>query len=67
MTLAELGRTIALEKGWVLRHPFDSRNPGTPDEVFGYALRNEEELEWTMLLLRISPAYASGEIKGRVE
>jgi hypothetical protein len=48
MTLAELGRTAALEKGWVLRHPFDSRNPGTPDAVFGYAPCNEEELECTM-------------------
>lgn len=58
MTLPESLRTLALQKGWALRHPFAVRGLGSPDVVFVFAPRNEEELTWAKALLLASHAYA---------
>ncbi|HMW18717.1 MAG TPA: DUF5519 family protein [Accumulibacter sp.] len=60
LTLPEPYRTMAIGKGWVLRHPFALRNPAAADAVFVFAPRDREELAWTKLLLQISHAYAHG-------
>lgn len=60
MTLPQPYRTVAVEKGWVLRHPLALRNPWAADAVFVFAPRNREELAWAKLLLQLSHAYARG-------
>jgi hypothetical protein len=61
-TLPEPYRSLALKKGWVLRHPFAVRGIGPSAAVFIFAPRNQQELRWARLLLEISHAYASGKL-----
>lgn len=60
MTLPSPYRELALEKGWILRHPFAIRHLGPPDAVFVFAPRDEEELQWAKLLVEVSHAWAFG-------
>ncbi|MEI2741923.1 MAG: phospholipase [Candidatus Competibacter sp.] len=62
-TLPEPYRSLALKKGWVLRHPFAVRGIGPRAAVFIFAPRNQQELQWAKLLLEISHAWANGTIK----
>lgn len=61
-TLPEPYRSLALKKGWVLRHPFAVRGIGPRAAVFIFAPRNQQELQWAKLLLEISHAWANGTI-----
>lgn len=61
-TLPEPYRSLALKKGWVLRHPFAVRGIGPRAAVFIFAPRNQQELQWAKLLLNISHAWANGTI-----
>jgi hypothetical protein len=61
-TLPEPYRSLALEKGWVLRHPFALRGIGPSSAVFIFAPRNQQELQWAKLLLELSHAWASGKL-----
>jgi hypothetical protein len=62
-TLPEPYRSLALKKGWVLRHPFAAvRGIGPRAAVFIFAPRNQQELQWAKLLLEISHASANGTI-----
>ena len=58
LTLPEPLREAAIAKGWALRHPFAARGIASPDVVFVYAPRNDEELQWAQLLLEASHAHA---------
>ena len=60
--LPEPYRGLALEKGWIVRHPFAIRGIGPSAAVFIYAPRNAQELEWAKLLLSISHAWACGKL-----
>jgi hypothetical protein len=51
-------RDAAMKKGWVLRHPLAVRNIVSPDVVFVFAPRDEEELGWAKLLLDASHLFA---------
>lgn len=62
MTLPEPYRSLAIAKGWALRHPFALRNPGAADAVFVFAPRDRGELKWAKLLLQISYTYAIGKL-----
>lgn len=62
-TLPEPYRSLALQKGWILRHPFAIRGLGPEAAVFIFAPRNSQELQWVKLLLEISHAWASGKIR----
>ncbi len=61
-TLPEPYRSLALKKGWVLRHPFAVRGIGPRAAVFIFAPRNQQELQWAKLLLEISHAWVNGTI-----
>lgn len=61
-TLPEPYRSLALKKGWVLRHPFAVRGIGPSAAVFIFAPRNRQELQWATLLLELSHAWATGQL-----
>ena len=61
-TLPEPYRSLALQKGWVLRHPFALRGIGPSAAVFIFAPRNQQELQWAKWLLELSHAWASGHL-----
>ena len=58
LTLPKDVWSLALDKGWILRHPFSVMGRASPDVVFVYAPRNSEELEWVKALLLASYQYA---------
>lgn len=62
LTLPEPFRTAAIDKAWVVRHPFALTNPRARDAVFVFAPRDRTELAWAKLLLGISHAYARGSL-----
>jgi hypothetical protein len=59
LTLPELLSDAAVERGWVLRHPMAIRGMVSPDVVFAFAPRTEDELAVSKLLLAASHAYAT--------
>jgi hypothetical protein len=58
LTLPRPVRDLAVLKGWALRHPLAVQGVVSPDVVFVFAPRNDEELETVKLLLRASHAHA---------
>ncbi len=60
--LPEPFRSLAIDKGWVVRHPFAVRGTGPEGAVFIYAPRDMGELESAKLLLAISHAWACGRL-----
>lgn len=60
LMLPQPHRTLALEKQWVLRHPFAVRGWGPEGTVFVFAPRDAQELQWVKALLSVSHAWASG-------
>lgn len=66
-TLPAPHRSLALEKGWIVRHPFAVRGMGPPAAVFIFAPRDEHELEWARLLLQLSHAWACGRLHALAE
>jgi Family of unknown function (DUF5519) len=58
LTLPAEIRDAAIAKGWALRHPLAIRNIVSPDVVFVFAPRNDEELAWAKLLIEASHTYA---------
>ncbi len=61
-TLPEPYRSLAIKKGWVLRHPFAVRGIGPSAAVFIFAPRDQQELQWARLLLELSHAWATGQL-----
>lgn len=53
-------RDLALDKQWVLRHPFAVRGWGPEATVFVFGPRDEQELQWARALLSVSHAWACG-------
>jgi Family of unknown function (DUF5519) len=62
LTLPELVRDAAVERGWVLRHPMAIRGVVSPDVIFAFAPRTEDELAVSKLLLAASHAYATSHL-----
>ncbi|MDS4015417.1 MAG: DUF5519 family protein [Candidatus Accumulibacter sp.] len=60
--LPEPFRGLAIDQGWVVRHPFAIRGSGPQGAVFIYAPRDAGELEWAKLLLAIAHAWACGRL-----
>lgn len=63
LMLPQPWRDLALDKHWVLRHPFAESGWGPEGTVFMFAPRNDEELLWGMALLSVAHAWASGALK----
>lgn len=60
LTLPKALRDVAVERGWALRHPLAVRGVVSPDVVFVFAPRDDDELAVAELLLESSHAYARG-------
>lgn len=63
LTLPDPFLTLALDKGWALRHPLAIRGIVSPQIVFVFAPRDEDELELTKLLLQVSLDFASARLR----
>jgi len=62
LTLPDPLRALAMARRWVLPHPLAGKQGITPDNVFAFAPRSEEEVEVAKLLLSASHAYALGRL-----
>lgn len=60
MVLPQPYRDLAIQKRWALRHPFAVRGLGPADAVFVFAPRDDLELAWAAMLLKVSHAWACG-------
>jgi hypothetical protein len=65
LTLPPALRDTAADKGWVLRHPLAVRAVVSPDVVFAFAPRDDDELAVAKLLLQAAHAYATGALGQR--